>query len=59
MIGNCVAPCLIICPCFRCGSCCANAPLFQQTMKDFGILERWGKYSKLLAPGLHVINPIS
>ena len=59
-LGACCTPCKIFCPCC-CSACCPceNNPIFVQEMTSLGLLQEWGRFSRVLEPGLHLLNPIS
>ena len=44
----------IWCPCI---CCCCGSPLYQLETSKSGILQSFGRFQKVIKPGLHIINP--
>ena len=44
------------CPCL---CCCCGSPVYQLATSESGILQRFGKFLKVLSPGINIINPMT
>lgn len=52
--GSCSGCLKIYCPCI---CCCCTSPIYELETSKSGILQSFGRFQKVVKPGMHIINP--